>query len=71
VLATTALAAGIIDSKAFTALIVLALATSVFAGSWLAWTLRSDPETERHIRADSPLGAQQPTGNELDGGARL
>jgi Kef-type K+ transport system membrane component KefB len=54
VLATTAYAAGIINIEAFTALIVLALATSVFAGSWLAWMLRKDPETERHIRGDIP-----------------
>ena len=55
VLASTALAAGIINVEAFTALIVLALATSVFAGSWLAWMLRADPETERHIRDDRPI----------------
>jgi Kef-type K+ transport system membrane component KefB len=54
VLATTAFAAGIIAPKAYTALIVLAVATSVFAGSWLAWMLRADPETERHIRDDRP-----------------
>jgi Kef-type K+ transport system membrane component KefB len=71
VLATTAFAAGIIDPRAFTALIVLALATSVFAGTWLAWMLRSDPETERHIRSDSPLDEQLPTGNEHGGSARL
>jgi Kef-type K+ transport system membrane component KefB len=52
VLATTAYASGIINAEAFTALIVLALATSVFAGVWLAWILRADPETERHIRSD-------------------
>jgi Kef-type K+ transport system membrane component KefB len=71
VLATTAFAAGILDSRAFTALIVLALATSVFAGSWLAWMLRSDPETERHIRANAPIEEQQPSGSGLGGGARL
>jgi hypothetical protein len=57
VLATTAFAAGIINVEVFTALIVLALATSVFAGSWLAWMLRADPETERHIRDDRPTEA--------------
>jgi K+:H+ antiporter len=55
VLATTAFAAGIINPQAFTALIVLALATSVVAGTWLAWMLRKDPETERHIRGDIRL----------------
>ncbi len=54
VLATTAFAAGIIEVRAFTGLIVLALVTSVFAGIWLAWMLRADPETERHIRCDQP-----------------
>ena len=54
VLATTAFAAGIVTAEAFTALIVLALATSVLAGSWLAWMLRADPETERHLREDQP-----------------
>ena len=54
VLATTAYAAEIINAEAFTALIVLALATSVFAGSWLAWMVRADPETERHIRRQRP-----------------
>jgi Kef-type K+ transport system membrane component KefB len=57
VLATTAYAAGIINVEAFTALIVLALATSVFAGSWLAWMLRADPETEKHIRGDRPTNS--------------
>ncbi len=52
VLATTAFAAGIIEVRAFTGLIVLALVTSVCAGIWLAWMLRADPETERHIRSD-------------------
>ena len=54
VLAMTAYAAEIINAEAFTALIVLALATSVFAGSWLAWMVRADPETERHIRGHRP-----------------
>jgi Kef-type K+ transport system membrane component KefB len=57
VLASTAFAAGIINVEAFTALIVLALGTSVFAGSWLAWILRTDPETERHIRDEGPVDA--------------
>jgi Kef-type K+ transport system membrane component KefB len=70
VLATTAYAAGIIDPRAFTALIVLAMTTSVFAGSWLAWMLRSDPETERHVRADSSLGNPHPAGDRLGGSAR-
>jgi Kef-type K+ transport system membrane component KefB len=50
VLATTAIAAGIIDSRTFTALIVLALATSAGAGAWLAWTLRRSPATNALIR---------------------
>ena len=71
VLATTAFAAGIIDSRAFTALIVLALATSVFAGSWLATgCCAATPETERHIRADSPIEDEHPTGDGLGGSAR-
>jgi Kef-type K+ transport system membrane component KefB len=57
VLATTAYAAGIINAEAFTALVVLALATSMFAGCWLAWMLRADPETERHIRSNPPTNA--------------
>jgi Kef-type K+ transport system membrane component KefB len=54
VLATTAYAAGIINVEAYTALIVLAIATSVLAGSWLAWMLRADPETKMHICGDQP-----------------
>lgn len=54
VLATTALAAGIIDARAFTALVILALATSVFAGSWLAHMLRTNPEATRLVRGDRP-----------------
>jgi hypothetical protein len=50
VLATTAIAAGIIDARTFTALIVLALATSAGAGAWLAWTLRRSPATNALIR---------------------
>jgi Kef-type K+ transport system membrane component KefB len=59
VLATTALTAGIIEVQVFTALIVLALATSVFAGSWLAWMLRTDPDTQAHIRGSHALDAPQ------------
>jgi Kef-type K+ transport system membrane component KefB len=57
VLATTAYAAGIINVEAYTALIVLAIATSVLAGSWLAWMLRADPETKMHICGDQPTDA--------------
>jgi Kef-type K+ transport system membrane component KefB len=52
VLATTAIAAGIIDARTFTALIVLALATSAGAGAWLAWTLRHSPATNALIRGE-------------------
>jgi Kef-type K+ transport system membrane component KefB len=55
VLATTAIAAGIIDARTFTALIVLALATSAGAGAWLAWTLRRSPATNALIR-DAGVG---------------
>jgi Kef-type K+ transport system membrane component KefB len=60
VLATVALGAGIIDGPAFTALIILALATSLFAGSWLAWMLRTDPESASQIRGDHTLDAARP-----------
>jgi Kef-type K+ transport system membrane component KefB len=60
VLATTAIAAGIIDARTFTALIVLALATSAGAGAWLAWTLRRSPATNALIR-DAGVG-KPPTG---------
>jgi Kef-type K+ transport system membrane component KefB len=50
VLATTAIAAGIIDARTFTALVVLALATSAGAGAWLGWTLRRSPATNALIR---------------------
>jgi Kef-type K+ transport system membrane component KefB len=52
VLATTAIAAGIIDARTFTALVVLALATSAGAGAWLAWTLRHSPATNALIRGE-------------------
>jgi Kef-type K+ transport system membrane component KefB len=57
VLATTALTAGIIEVRAFTALIVLALVTSVFAGSWLAWIVRTDPQAGWQIRGSNPAAA--------------
>jgi Kef-type K+ transport system membrane component KefB len=57
VLATTALAAGIIEGRAFTALIVLALATSVFAGSWLGWMVRIHPDTAWGSRGDARMAA--------------
>jgi Kef-type K+ transport system membrane component KefB len=57
VLASTAIAAGIIDARTFTALIVLSVATSAGAGAWLAWTLRRSPATEALIRG---TGAPQP-----------
>jgi Kef-type K+ transport system membrane component KefB len=57
VLATTALTAGIIEVRAFTALIVLALVTSVFAGSWLAWIVRTDPQATWQIRGSNPVDA--------------
>jgi Kef-type K+ transport system membrane component KefB len=52
VLATIAIAAGIIDARTFTALVVLALATSAGAGAWLAWTLRHSPATNALIRGE-------------------
>ncbi|MCW2973730.1 MAG: sodium:proton antiporter [Thermoleophilia bacterium] len=52
VLATTAFAAGIIDSRAYTGLIILALATSVIAGTWLARILRTNPATTKLITGD-------------------
>jgi Kef-type K+ transport system membrane component KefB len=57
VLATTALTAGIIEVRAFTALIVLALVTSAFAGSWLAWIVRTDPQASWHIGDSDPVDA--------------
>jgi Kef-type K+ transport system membrane component KefB len=60
VLATTAIAAGIIDARTFTALVVLALATSAGAGAWLGWTLRRNPATDaliRDVEAGDPASA--------------
>jgi hypothetical protein len=60
VLATTAIAAGIIDARTFTALVVLALATSAGAGAWLGWTLRRNPATDaliRDVAAGDPASA--------------
>jgi Kef-type K+ transport system membrane component KefB len=67
VLASTALAAGIIEVRAFTALIVLALATSAFAGSWLAWMVRTDPGAKWHSQGSHLLGAPEFLGTKMDG----
>jgi hypothetical protein len=61
VLATTAIAAGIIDARTFTALVVLALATSAGAGAWLGWTLRRNPAADaliRDVAAGVPASAE-------------
>lgn len=43
VLASVALAAGIIDDRLFTALVLASILTSLAAGLWLRWRLASDP----------------------------
>ncbi|MCW2926424.1 MAG: sodium:proton antiporter [Thermoleophilia bacterium] len=53
VLATTALAAGIVDQRTYSALIILAIATSVIAGVWLATMLRRDEETAAMLRSSN------------------
>ena len=65
VLATTAFAAGIIDARAYTGLIILALATSVVAGGWLAHLLRTNPVATALITGDGE--PERRTG--LDGAA--
>jgi Kef-type K+ transport system membrane component KefB len=54
VLATTAFGAGIINEEAFTALIVLAIGTSVAAGAWLAHISRAHPNAMKLIRGEVP-----------------
>ncbi|MCW2925282.1 MAG: sodium:proton antiporter [Thermoleophilia bacterium] len=49
VLASTAFAAGILDERAYTALVILALATSIGAGVFLARILRTNPATTELI----------------------
>jgi Kef-type K+ transport system membrane component KefB len=44
VLASVALAAGIIDGRMFTALVLASILTSLAAGLWLRWRLAHDPK---------------------------
>jgi Kef-type K+ transport system membrane component KefB len=44
VLASVAYAAGIIDERMFTALVVASIVTSLVAGLWLRWRLAQDPK---------------------------
>ena len=55
---TLALAAGIVDQRTYTALIVLAIATSVIAGVWLASMLRRDEATAAMLRANNATPAR-------------
>jgi Kef-type K+ transport system membrane component KefB len=66
VLASTAFAAGIINENAYTGLVILALATSVGAGSFLASVLRNNPRTTELIRGgklEDPTLTAAPTGD--------
>jgi Kef-type K+ transport system membrane component KefB len=60
ILASTSFAAGIINEAAYTGLVVLAIATSVGAGVFLAGVLRGNPTAARMLRGQrspTPLGA--------------
>ncbi|MCW2959674.1 MAG: sodium:proton antiporter [Thermoleophilia bacterium] len=61
VLASTAFAAGIINESAYTGLVILALATSVGAGVFLANVLRSNPSTTKLIRGEDPAATDTDT----------
>lgn len=60
VLATTSFAAGIVDQRAFTALILLAVVTSIGAGAWLARSLSLPRMVQAPRPADRAADGSRP-----------